>query len=171
MEKVILGNIVKPQGIRGEVKVRPQTVDLEAVGRIKEVFFESGETVKVENCAVRGGFAFIKLFGVNTRNDAESLRNKTLYMEKKEVKLKKGEYFVKDIIGCRLSAFEGLELGVITAIDNFGAADVYTAETSDGKVFRFPYIKALKAEIDTAGKTMKVDGKVFSEVCIYEGAE
>ncbi len=171
MKKTLIGTIVKPQGIRGEVKVRCETAELADVLDAAEFYIDGGAPVKSVSAAVRGGFAFIKLSGVNTRNDAEALRGKQLFAEERLVKLKKGEYFVKDIIGCRLVDTGGTLLGVITAIDNFGAADVYTAETADGRVFRFPFIKALKAKVDTVNQTMAVDPQVFSEVSIFEGAE
>ena len=168
IEKVIIGKILKPQGIRGEVKVVPLTYDLEALEKIKVVYAgNETEPRKVEHCAVRGGYAYILISGVTDRNGAEALRGKELYIEKKGVKLKKGVYFVKDIIGCTLSDSGGAVLGAVTGIDNYGSADVYTAE-SGGKVFRFPFVKSLNASVDLDKKTVVVDKKVFGEVCVYE---
>lgn len=167
IEKISVGKVLKPQGIKGEVKVLPLT-DLEALAEIKAVYLQ-GETEprRVERCAVRGGYAFILLSGVPDRNAAEALRGKELYAEIKEVKLKKGVYFVRDIIGCTLLDSGGAVLGAVTNIDNYGSADVYTAE-SGGRVFRFPFIKALKSKVDLANKTVSIDKKVFEEICIYE---
>ena len=174
----IIGKILKPQGIKGEVKVMPLTDDLDMLSKIKAVYIGGigrvdgtsrvdgmGEFVAVKHCIVRGGEAYILLAGVNTRNDAELLRGKELYIGKADVKLKKGVYYVKDILGCRLFDSDGTLLGVVTQIDNFGSADVYTAE-NEGRVFRFPFIKALKAKIDLENKAVTVDKKTFEEVCV-----
>ena len=173
-ELKIIGRVLKPQGIKGEVKIMPLTDDLDMLAEIKTVYISGtsrvdgvGEPVAVKNCSVRGDGAYILLAGVNTRNDAELLRGKELYIDKKDMKLKKGVYYVKDISGCRLYDSENALLGVITQIDNFGSADVYTAE-NDGRVFRFPFIKALKAKVDLENKTVAVDKKIFGEVCVYE---
>ena len=167
----LIGKIIKPQGIRGEVKVQPLNA-VEVFEKLKAVYLSGasrvdgkGEPIAVKSCSVRGGYAYILLAGIATRNDAELLRNKELYIEKAEIKLKKGAYFIKDIIGCKLLDSSGAALGVVTQIDNFGSADVYTAE-NDGQVFRFPYIKALKPKVDVDNKTVTVDKAVFNEVCV-----
>lgn len=168
MEKILIGKIIKPQGIRGEVKVQPLTDDLETVSKAKALYLDGGDTpVAVEACAIRGGCAYILLEGVSTRNNAEALRGRELYAEKKDEKLKKGVYYIKDIIGCRLFDSGGAELGIITEIGNYGAADVYTA-CNEGKTFRFPFIKALKAKVDIGNKAVTVDAEIFTEVCVYE---
>ena len=164
--KTIIGKVLKPQGITGEVKVMPLTADFDMLAGIKAVYI-GGEPVTVKHCSVRGGSAYILLAGVGTRNDAELLRGKELYINKADIKPKKGSYYVKDITGCQLLDGDGAVLGVIAQIDNFGAADVYTAE-NEGRVFKFPFVKALKPKVNLESKTVTVNKKVFDEVCVYE---
>ena len=164
-DKTLIGKIIKPQGIRGEVKVLPLNA-VEHFEKLKAVYLNgAGEPVPVKSCSVRGGYVYILLAGITARNDAELLRNKELYIEKAEIKLKKGAYFIKDVIGCKLLDSSGAALGVVTQIDNFGSADVYTAE-NDGRVFRFPYIKSLKPKVDIDNKTIIIDRKIFDEICV-----
>ena len=174
IDKTIIGKVLKPQGIKGEVKVMPLTNDLDMLAGIKAVYIggvgagsADGEPAAVKHCSVRGGYAYILLAGIDTRNGAELLRGKELYISKADVRLKKGAYYVKDVIGCQLLDSDGAVLGVIAQIENFGAADVYTAE-NEGRVFRFPFIKALKPKVNLESKTVTVDKKIFEEMCVYE---
>ena len=72
-----IGEIVRPQGIRGEVKLRAMTEDMTRYARLETVFLkQNGQYVP---CGVKkgrsyDGFAFLQLEGVNDRDAAEALR-------------------------------------------------------------------------------------------------
>lgn len=166
MEKVVIGKILKPQGIRGEIKVLPSIDD--AYLDIKAVYLEGRDgALTVEKCSLRGGFAFLHLEGVSDRNAAEALRGKRLSIDRVNLNLEEGEYLVSDLLKCYIYDDKGDKLGRLTAVDNYGAADVYTAE--DGKkVFRFPMIPALNRVVDFENRRITVDGKTLAEVTVYE---
>lgn len=163
-----VGKIVKPQGIRGEVKV--MTSDPSRFCVLKTVDID-GKKYKISSARVSGDAAYVKLDGVDDRNKAEELRGKTLKVEKTEIApLDKGEFYVADLVGARLVAIDGktrTEMGNVARVDSFGAADVFTVEGKD-KSFSFPFVKALAAEFDESEKTLRVDGKRLSEVAVYE---
>ena len=76
-EYLQIGEIVKPQGIRGEVKLRAMTSDMDRYARLETVYLkEGGKYVphKVRKGRSYDGFAFLQLEGVNDRNQAELLR-------------------------------------------------------------------------------------------------
>ena len=63
---LLIGQAVKPQGVRGEIKVLPATDDVERFCDLENVFLdEKGEICKkVESARTREGFAYVKLEGV-----------------------------------------------------------------------------------------------------------
>ena len=102
---LMIGEITKPQGVRGEVKVRPCTCDVER--------FEGLETVYVER---DGGYAplgirvnrigddavFMNVDGVGDRDAAEKLRGTRLYIDRAHaVALDADTTFLADLYGLK----------------------------------------------------------------------
>ena len=165
MEKTLtVGVIVKPQGIRGEVKVKPYTDDAEVFFGLKRVFTD-GEEVKI--LSVRGGAdaVFLGLKGVPDRNAAELLRGKELVIPREEAPAPaEGRYYIADLLGCTVVTEEGETLGVLSDIRQ-AATDVYTLKR-EGKEVLFPAVKGVITDIDTGEKRITVCKKRFEEVAV-----
>ena len=166
-ENLKIGVIVKPQGIKGEVKVQPFTDDINRFKKLKEVIIED-KTYKVLNAVVGGGSVFLSLSGIPDRNTAETFRGKFLYVTRENaVPLEQGRYFIVDIIGCALKTDLGETVGEI--IDVFSArTDVFTVKCVDGKIMRFPFLKDMIVNVDVSKKTVTVYEKRLKEVSCYE---
>ena len=68
----------------------------------------------MEDCRIHKNMAILKLKGVDTVEDAVKYRNQVLYVDRDEILLEEGEYFVQDLIGLRvLDADSGKEYGKI----------------------------------------------------------
>lgn len=168
MDKIIIGQISKPQGIKGEVKVNPLTGDITRFLKLKEIYLENESNPRaVRGCRIASNSVLMYIDGILTRNDAELARGKNISIDKTDaIPLKEGEYFISDIIGCKIYG-DNVYLGTVTEVLSYGAADVYQAE-KEGKKFMFPFIKALNANVDIKNKTITLDKQRFSEVASYE---
>ena len=161
-----IGIIVKPQGIRGEVKVKPLTDDVSRFTTLKNVLID-GTSYRVTSARVGPDVAFVCLFGVNDRNVAETLRGKGMFVERKDaVKPAKDRYFIVDIIGCKLYADDTL-IGTITDVTS-ARTDILTVDCGKRGIMRFPFLKDLNAKVDVENKVMKVYAKRLEEVACYE---
>ena len=128
MEQTLkIGVIVKPQGIKGEVKVQPLTDDINRFKKLKEVIIDD-KTYRVTNAVIGGGTVFLSLFGISDRNTAETFRGKYLHVNRENaVELEEGRYFIVDVIGCVLFDSEGSEIGeVIDIVKKNGGAKAST---------------------------------------------
>ena len=82
-DKLTVGEVLKPQGIRGELKIKPFTDDAEVFCAFSRVFV--GDTpYKVLSVRTGGGAVFLGLKGVADRNAAELLRGKQVYVLREE---------------------------------------------------------------------------------------
>lgn len=162
---ITIGQIIKAQGIKGEVKVRPITYDIDRFLKLKEVIINNTSFV-VLSSKIRDGFIYMLLDGVCDRNAAESLTGSMLEVERKNaLKLPSDKYFIVDLIGCDVFLDEVL-LGKLVDIKQYGSADVYFVEGE--KKVSFPFLKDLVACIDIAGKIIRLNPRRFSEVAVYE---
>lgn len=120
-----IGEITKPHGIKGEVKVFPLTDDIQRFKKLKRVFID-GQEVKVSYVTVGHDRAILRLEGVDSVEEAEKLRKKLLVVPREEaVKLEEDSYFIEDLKDCTVYDEEGLELGKVADVIQTGANDVY----------------------------------------------
>ena len=162
--RLAIAKITKPHGIKGEVRVTVLLDSPELFCRVKTAYLED---MKVRISARNAGdAAIVRIQNVLTRDDAELLRGKTLYVDREDAdRLKENEYFVDDLVGLTLYAGER-KIGVITEIYKGGrTADVI--EIGGDKGVMIPYLKRLAAVVSLEEKKMVVDEKVFEEVAVY----
>lgn len=166
MSRLVIAEVLKPQGIRGEIKVKTFTDAPENVKAFKTVYID-GNPYKILSFRVgNDGAAYLGLRGVPDRNAAELLRGKTIEGERDDGPiLEAGQYYIVDILGLSCQTEEGEELGVVTDISNF-SSDIYTIEKA-GKKILFPAVKGVIKRVDLENKKLVVDKKVFDEIAVY----
>ena len=115
-ETIVIGEVLKPQGIRGELKVKPFTDDAEVFRDFTRVFVEE-TPYKVLSVRTGGGLVFLGLKGVPDRNAAELLRGKQLYVAREDAPVpEEGRYYIADLLGCNLVTETGETLGRLTGV-------------------------------------------------------
>ncbi len=166
MERLIIGEVLKPQGIRGELKIKTFTDYPEDVKAFKTVYID-GVAYKILSFRVgNDGAAYVGLRGVPDRNAAELMRGKKLEGEREDgPQLEEGQYYVVDIIGLSCETQEGETLGKVVDISRF-ASDVYTIEKA-GKRILFPAVKGVVKRVDLENQKLIVDKNIFDEIAVY----
>ena len=166
-ETLKIGLILKPQGIKGQLKVQPLTDDINRYKNLKEIIIDQ-KVHKVVSTIISGPTVFLELFGVSDRNTAETFRGKFLHVKRQDaVALEEGRYFVADIIGCDVISQEKGVIGKI--VDIFSSrTDVITVKCSNGRIMRFPFLNDLVEKVDVLNKQFIVNDKRLSEVSCYE---
>ncbi len=163
---LIIGKIVKAQGIKGEVKIIPITDDVLRFNKLKKATVKGNE-MTVEYSRVQGGCAFVKFKGVDNRNDAELLQNEFVSVAREDaVKLPENTWFIVDILGSKVFVGDK-EIGALVDVMQNSAVDVYVV--SDGKnEVMFPALKNLILKVDTDKKVIILDEKRFKEVAVEQ---
>lgn len=155
----VIGIILKPHGIRGEVKVEPITPDPGRFKKLKRVFLDhSIEHEKVlEKVRVAGSFVFLKFSGTDDRNGAEQLRGREICIEQSDlIALPDDTFFVHDLIGCRVEAENGSHIGDVKDILQSESNDVYVVHDGAGNEFLIPGIHDVIKQIDVKKQTIVI---------------
>lgn len=163
-QKLTVGEVLKPQGIRGELKIKPFTDDAETFRAFSRVFV--GETpYKVLSVRTGGGAVYLGLKGVADRNAAELLRGQQVYVLREEAPVpEEGRYYIADLLGCAIVTEEGERLGTLTDVRQ-AATDIYTADM-EGKEVLFPVADGVVTAVDVEQGTIIVNKKRFFEVAV-----
>ncbi|MBR1864236.1 MAG: 16S rRNA processing protein RimM [Ruminococcus sp.] len=151
------GKIVSVFGLKGEVKVQPWCDSPGFLCEFDTLYYKSGTPVKIEKSRVAKNLVIIKIEGVDSVEQAQKLRSRVLYIDREDVELEEGCYFVQDLIGLRVvDADTGREYGTLTEVSQTGANDVYHIKSSDGKMYYIPAIPQVVARTDIEGGVMEI---------------
>lgn len=149
------GKIVNTHSLKGEVRIYPYCDDAEFLCEFDYLYIGSQKT-KVKSARVHKGQALVKFEGINDINEAEKLIGNMVYIDKDEVELEEGRYFIEDIKGCSVFDIESDECyGKVTNVIQTGANDVF--EVSDGqRTVLIPKIDDIVKDIDVDEKRIVI---------------
>lgn len=120
------GTIVTTHGVHGEVKILPWADGPEFLTLFDRVFLQ-GKEYAVENARVQKTCVLMKLRGVDTVEAAQALRDQVVRVDRNDVELEEGTYFISDLIGLKVLCDEQ-ELGVVKEIMTLPGNDVYVVK-------------------------------------------
>ena len=170
-EYLLIGEITKPQGVQGELKVRPITCDPYRFEGMKYAYVKDGEAYKKVSIAVRrvGEDAiFLRMEGVETRNDAETMRGTQLFIDRANaVELDEDTTFICDLMGLKGVLTDGSEIGKIIDVMQPGGNDVYVFKGKKGEVL-VPALKSVVVKVDLEAGEMLLDSARMAEVAVYD---
>ena len=170
-EYLMIGEITKPQGVRGEVKVRPCTCDPERFEGLETVYVKQGDQyapVHVSVNRLADDAVFMNVEGVTDRDQAEKLRGTMLYIDRAHaVELDDDTTFLCDLYGLRGVVSDGRDLGKIVDVMQPGGNDVYVFKGPLGEVL-VPALKSVVLAVDLDKGEMRLDGKRLDEVAVFE---
>lgn len=153
-ERIRVARIGAAHGVRGEVKLWPFTQDPMAVADYGPLETEDGaRRFEIETLRAAKDHLVARLKGVGDRDAASSLRNTDLFVSRDKLPPidEDDTYYHADLVGMSAITPEGVPLGSVTAIHNFGAGDlIEIATTAGGEPLLLPFTKTVVPTIDTA---------------------
>jgi len=119
------GKIVNTHGVRGEVKLQPWADSPDFIMSFEYLYID-GAPVRVLSARVHKGCVITALDGVDDIEGAIRLKNKTVSIARKDVRLEEGRNFVADLIGLRAVDSEtDADIGTVTDVLTLPASNVY----------------------------------------------
>ncbi len=157
---MIVGEVLGPHGIRGEVRVYPVT-DFPERFLYRERFYVGRDGAwhwfDVQNARFHKGVAILKLEGVETRNLAEGLRSRLVCVPESDLPpLEEGHYYHHQIVGLVVKTVEGQVLGRVEGIHSTGANDVYLVK-GEGREYLVPALRRVVRVVDLESRTLTIE--------------
>jgi 16S rRNA processing protein RimM len=154
-ERVLLGVVAAPHGVRGLVRIRSYTEDPMAVASYGPLSDETGKRAyRVEALSAARGTVLARIEGVADRTAAEALRGLRLYVERERLPgTGEREWYEADLIGLAAVGRDGRDWGKVIAFHDFGAGSVM--EVSGGVML--PFTDEAVPEIDVEGGKVLVN--------------
>lgn len=155
-DKILVGKVTKPFGIFGEVKIENYSGFADGFELLEDVFLDDGKFV-LEEVKHRGRTTMLKFRGCDTRNDAEKLVGRKIYMMEEDLrKLPDDEFYVRDLIGMEVFCC-GEKIGIIKEVLTDRPQDLYVVTLINGDSTMIRAVKEFIKYIDVEGGKMDVE--------------
>lgn len=151
LQFVEAGEIVNTHGIKGEVKVLPwvdSPEDLVGFDRCRIARHD----YEIELCRVQKTCALVKLKGIDTMEDAQKLRGKTLLLFREDIDPE--VIFAAELINMEVFCKDE-KIGIITEVLDYPGNSVYVVKGE--KTYMIPAVKAFILNTDMEGNRMDVN--------------
>ena len=137
---ITLGVITGPQGLQGEVRIRPFTDDPKGMERYKTLI-AGNRTLTVSKIRVQPNGVIARFKEVNDRTAAEGLRGVELSIPREALPPpEEDEFYQIDLIGLVAVTPDGTEIGEVISVPNYGSTDLLEIRTPEGKTHLEPFI-------------------------------
>ena len=134
---VTLAAITGAHGVTGEVRLKLFGEGLDSIKGITR--FNDGALNLAKMRDDGKGGAIARFAEITDRTAAEKLRGTLLTIPRSDLPaLAEGEYYHTDLLGLQAISDAGEALGLVIAVENFGAGDVLEIERPNGKRFMVP---------------------------------
>ena len=160
---ILLGKLGKPHGVKGFLYIHYYGEDTKNLSNYKGLFLDDGTSVKVERLLLLKNRVILKFHETNSRNDAEKLRDKDLFiLERSLPVLDNNQAYYFELEGLNVKNLDNVDLGKIKEILETNANDVLVIEPTDSSVDKkerlVPYIKdQVVKEINKIDRTILID--------------
>ena len=162
LEYLSVGIILKPQGLKGEIKVKPLTDDPRRFDTLQKLFLKNKETtykeLGIDSRRYDKSFVYLNLIGYETIESVEPLRNQELWISRDMVrKLPEFTYLIPDLLNSRVETIDGKYLGKLSQVLETGANDVYVVRGGPMGEVLIPALKKVVTYVDIPNQLIQVD--------------
>jgi len=164
MQKVEFAKVLKPQGIKGEIKVETFVSDKQFLLNLKQ-FFINDNVYTIKNIRLNDKYAYILTLEITDRNMAETLRNCVLCADKDLLTAQEDEYFISDLEDCCVVDEDDNILGYVESIEKYATTNIVNILLG-GAVHSFPFLKSVLKQVDIKNKKIVVFKDKLNEVLV-----
>jgi 16S rRNA processing protein RimM len=167
-KEITLGEIVKPHGIKGAVKVKSYAESHEIFLVSKRLTLRHDDGTRKDVTIVRGGGMgnrlILKLDGIDTREDAEGLVGFSIVIDADDLpETDEDEFYWHDLMDMEVMDGDGRQYGFIKQILPTGSNDVYIAVDDAGRETLIPATHDAVLDVSITQKRMIIDPTALSD--------
>jgi 16S rRNA processing protein RimM len=156
---VVMGRIVAPYGVKGWVKVMPDTETVDSLLSYKTWQIGRGDdwrSIKLKSGKVHNDVLLIKLESINDRDAAFACKGLQVAVPRSEMpELGDDEVYWSDLVGLTVTNQQGVDFGKVVDVFETGANDVLVVKGERERLI--PFAEMTVVDVNVAEQTMLVD--------------
>lgn len=155
-DKITVGEINGPWGVRGHVKVTPFTSNPNRLKTNAVVIVKNRDTTIVDVKTISKSLV-LKFDNVDSKEAASKLKGELIEIDESQLpELPRDSFYVHDLEGMVVFSTNGNKIGTLQQVLQTGANDVYLIATTTNTEILIPAIRSVVLEIDTQNNRMVV---------------
>ncbi len=149
---VRIGRVLRPHGLRGEIRIEPFTAKKENFFVYTKIFLAAQDDTKreyrVSRAKLSGTALVLKLDGCDSRNEAESLQGQKIWLDSRDLpSLPVGEFYLHTLMGKKAHTHDGVVLGRIVELLDTDAHALLVVR-GGGNEYLIPAVSAFITAVD-----------------------
>jgi 16S rRNA processing protein RimM len=155
-KQILLGRIIGPHGVKGEVKIKSFTADPLDVASYGSVAAPDGRRFKLLRTRLQGDVVIAAIKGIADRNTAETLKGVELSVARDDLpETGDDEFYQADLIGVAVYDEGGDKVGEVAGFQHFGAGDLLEIKRAGGGTTFVPFADSMVPHVDVeAGRVV-----------------
>lgn len=139
-QRILIGKIASSHGVKGLVKVDFYAEDTALLDQAVYTSEKDNKTLKIKLKSKSKNQYLAEIEGITDKNSSDTLKGTQLYIERDMMpEPDEGEFYLIDLIGLPCFDEQGQEVGIVTAVQNFGASDLLEIKPKSKESFYLPY--------------------------------
>lgn len=163
-ELVQVGFIFRPHGVRGELKVNPETSSPDQFERFEQVWVGPNESavspyvptsVRYQQTK-RGTTVILQLDGVDSRESAEAITKQSLFVPADALDVDEDELMLHNLVDLEVVSVEGVRIGTVEDVLEHPAHITLTIRCTDGREAMIPFVADFVRDVDLDAGRLEV---------------
>lgn len=155
--QIVIGKIVAPHGVRGDIRILPLTEKPEQFLELDYLLLADGCRLTLKHARFHKRMVLATVAEINSMNEAELLRGQEVLINAEDLpELEEGQFYVADLIGLPVYDEQGAQIGIFKDALTTGSNDVYVIAVPGAKDILLPALKIYVKEINPAEKRIVV---------------
>ena len=150
-----IGLIVKPHGLKGELKLKLHSPESNLILNIDKIYVDN-QICKIDYSKKVSNGILLKFVSKNNRNSIEDLIGKKLFVNKDIIPLApSGENYYFELIGSKV-VYNNVEIGTLIEIVETKANNIYVVKELNGNEILIPKTKSFIKKFNKDKKILEV---------------
>jgi 16S rRNA processing protein RimM len=146
--RIALAAVAGAHGVNGELRLKLFSDSIDSLSR-HQTLYVGGAQRRLLSINDSGKMAVARFEGVDDRSTAEALRGALVEVDRSALPpLEEGEYYHADLIGLEAVNRDGNRVGMVAAVENYGAGDLLEIALPDGKTSLIPFREGIADLVD-----------------------
>ena len=160
-EKIVIGKILRPHGVRGYARVLPETDNPSRFKVLKKVWLRNDggalRSFDVEHAKILQKFVLLKLSGIETIEQVDEIRNQVVVINRSDcLPLDSDEYYFFVFIGARVVTTSGDTVGIVRDVLRYPASEILAVEKDQQEIL-IPAVAQFIKQVDIESSTITIE--------------
>lgn len=150
--------ITNTHGLKGDITLELWCDGIEFIDQFETLYIEKNKAITLEYIKPFKRLALAKIKGLDSVESILPYKNKTIYIDRNDVKLEEGVYFFEDLVGLDVVDDKTEHLyGKVISVSDGPAYDMYEVKCIDGGVRYLPAVDEFIASVDLEKGKLRVN--------------